>query len=138
MEQEHFGKILHQISTNNLKQVNHLLKDYDLSMTQGIALVWLEEAEGQELSIKTMEKLFETSQPTTLGVINRLEQKNLVSTHITEKRTKMVKITDHGLNMTTIIKECIEAVEAIVFKDFTQGERILFMELLHKVKLNIS
>lgn len=138
MEEEHFGKILHQISINNQKLVNHQLKDLDLSMTQGIALVWLDEAEEKELSIKTLEKMFETSQPTTLGVINRLEQKQLVSTQITQKRTKMVKITDDGLNMIVSIKKCLDEAEEIIFKDFTEGEKTLFMELLHKAKNNIS
>lgn len=138
MEQEHLGKILHQISLNNQKQVNHRLKDLDLSMTQGIALIWLDEAEEKELSIKTLEKLFETAQPTTLGVINRLEEKNLVTTHLTEKRTKMVKITEEGLNLVESIKVRIEEVDNMFFSNFSLGERTLFLELLQKAKNNIG
>lgn len=138
MEQEPLGKILHQISINNQKQVNQRMKDLDLSMTQGIALLWLEEAEGHELPIKTLEKMYETAQPTTLGVINRLEQKNLVSSYITDKRKKMVKITPEGLNIVESIRERINAVEEIFFHNFSIGEHTIFMELLQKAKVNIS
>lgn len=138
MKQEHLGKILHQISINNQKEINNRLKELDLSMTQGIALIWLEEAEGHELAIKAMETMFETSQPTTLGVINRLEQKNLVSTYITDKRTKMVKITENGLGMIDNIKECIHEVQQLFFQNFTPGEQAIFMELLQKGKYNLS
>lgn len=138
MEKEHLGKILHQIVIMNQKQVNLRLKKLDLSMTQGITLIWLDEAEGHELPIKSIEKMSETAQPTTLGVINRLEQKNLVTTYLTDKRKKMVKITDEGLGIIGSIRECIDDVEKVIFQDFTDGEYTLFMELMQKAKKNIS
>ncbi|MFI3254201.1 MAG: MarR family transcriptional regulator [Eubacteriales bacterium] len=131
------GKILHQIGIMNLKQINHRLNQFDLSMAQGLVLIFLEEAEGHELAIKTLEKMSETSQPTMLGVINRLEQKNFVSTHLSIKRKKMVKITKDGLNTIPKIKDCIEEVEKIFFYDFSQGEHTIFMELLQKSKNNL-
>lgn len=138
MEQEALGKILHQIRLNNQKQVNHQMKDLDLSMTQSIGLLWLDEADGNELPIKTMEKMYETAQPTTLGVINRLEQKNLVTTYLTEKRKKMVKITPEGLELVGSIRQRIEQVESTYFHNFSSGERTIFLELLQKLKQNIS
>lgn len=137
MKTEHLGKTLHQLGTMNQTQVNLRLKKLDLSMTQGIALIWLEETPDHELPIKTLEKMFETAQPTTLGVINRLEQKNLVTTHLSGKRKKIVKITENGLNIVEDIKECIEEVEALFFRNFTIGEHAIFMELLQKAKNNI-
>lgn len=137
MEREHLGKTLHQIGIMNLKEINNRLKKSDLSMAQGLVLLFLQEAEGHELPIKTLEKMSETAQPTMLGVINRLEQKNFVQSHLTEKRKKMVKITEDGLNAIPSIKECIEEVEKIFFHDFTAGEHAMFMELLHRAKNNL-
>ncbi len=131
------GKTLKLIDIHMHKQVNTRLKELDLSMTQGLALIWLEESDTKELPIKSLEKMFETSQPTTLGVINRLEEKSLVTTYITQKRTKNVKITEEGLYMVTSIKKYIKEGEDLFFKDFTSGEKTIFLELLHKAKRNI-
>ncbi|MFI3230068.1 MAG: hypothetical protein R3Y29_00760 [bacterium] len=137
MELDKLGVIIKIINTNLHKQVNNRLKDIDLSITQGIALICLDEAENKELPIKALEKIFETAQPTTLGVINRLEQKNLVTTHLTQQRTKIVKITEEGCGMIEGIKIHIKEVEKLFFKDFTEGEKILLLELLEKAKNNI-
>ncbi len=137
MELDNLGVIIKIINTNLHKQVNNRLKDVDLSVTQGIALICLDEAENKELPIKALEKIFETAQPTTLGVINRLEQKNLVTTHLTQQRTKIVKITEEGCGMIEGIKLNIREVEKLFFKDFTDGEKVLFLELLERAKNNI-
>lgn len=137
MKYEHLGKTLHQLGIMKLKEINNRLKKFDLTMAQGLVLIFLQESDGHELPIKTLEKMSETSQPTTLGVINRLEQKEFINTYLTKKRQKMVKITDYGLNMIPNINECIKEVEEIFFNDFTHGEHAIFMELLHKAKNNI-
>lgn len=137
MELDNLGVIIKTINTNLHKQVNNRLKEIDLSVTQGIALICLDEAENKELPIKALEKIFETAQSTTLGVINRLEQKNLVTTHLTQQRTKIVKITEEGCSMISIIKLNIKDVEELFFKDFTKGEKALCLELLEKAKNNI-
>lgn len=137
MEIAKLGKTLKLMDTCMHKQVNYRLKEIDLSMTQGLALIWLSEAEEKELSIKTLEKMFQTAQPTTLGVVNRLEEKNLVDTYITQKRTKAVKITDDGLCIVETIKNYIFEVENLFFNNFTTGEKTIFLELLNKAKENI-
>lgn len=137
MEYEHLGKMLHQIGIMNIKQINQRLKKSDLSMAQGLVLIFLQEADGHELAIKILEKMAETSQPTMLGVINRLEQKQFVTTHLTEKRKKMVTLTEDGLNTIPYISECIQEVEKIFFQNFTVGEYAIFMELLQRTKNNI-
>lgn len=138
MQNEHLGKILHQISTMNKKQINHKLKQLDLSMSQGLALTWLEEAPNHKLTVKELEKMFETAQPTTLGVINRLEQKGLITTSLSNKRQKVVEITQEGLDMVPPIRGFIQEVEENIFYNFTNGEHAIFMELLRRAKNNIS
>lgn len=138
MELENLGKIIKIINTNMHKQLNNRLKELDLSITQGIALICLYEADNKELPIKSLEKIFETAQSTTLGVINRLEQKKLVTTYLTQQRTKIVKITDEGCEMISVIKVHIREVEKLFFKDFTIGEKTLFLEMLDRAKKNVS
>ncbi|MFI3200103.1 MAG: hypothetical protein R3Y54_01075 [Eubacteriales bacterium] len=137
MEGDKIGKTLKSINVSMEKQVNKTLKKMDLSLTQGLALIWLDESQEKELPIKFLEKMFGTAQSTTLGVVNRLEQKKLVSTEITQQRTKIVKITEEGLGIVEFIRQCAGEADELFFKDFTIGEKILFLELLQKAEQNI-
>lgn len=119
------------------KSLNKLLKDSDLSAVQGIVLVWLNDEETKELPIKAIEKRSVTSQPTTHGIINRLEQKGLVSSYLTQQRTKIVKITDDGLSLVGKIQEYIQIVDEMLFKGFTQEEIDLFLDFLKRAEDNI-
>lgn len=138
MENDGLGKVLKNISFGIEKSMNNKLRADELSSTQSLVLVWLNEAENHELSIKIIEKNFGTAQSTTLGVINRLEQKGLISTYLTQQRTKNVKITDDGLSLVESIKEYISDTETELLVGFTLGEKILFMELLKRAENNIS
>lgn len=138
MENDGLGKVLKNISFGIEKSMNNKLRADELSSTQSLVLVWLNEAENHELSIKIIEKNFGTAQSTTLGVINRLEQKGLISTYLTQQRTKNVKITDDGLSLVESIKEYISDTETELLVGFTLGEKMLFMELLKRAENNIS
>lgn len=137
MEKVKVGKMLKNLNANFDKQANNRLKDMGLSVTQGIGLVWLSEADDNQLAIKDLEKKFGTSQPTTLGVISRLEQKGLVETYLTQQRTKMVKISSAGTELIEDIRKNLEAVDQQFFKGFSEGEKILFIEMLNRVGENI-
>lgn len=132
------GKSFKIISDTMHKILNKKLKDKDLSATQGIVLVWLNEENSKELPIKVIEKRFSTSQPTTLGVINRLEQKNLVSTYLTQQRTKVVKITTDGLALVQIVETYIDEVDKQLFQGFNDEEKDLFLVFLQKAEGNLK
>ncbi len=119
------------------KLANKMLKEKDLSVTQGIVLVWLEESKTGALPIKTIEKRFGTAQSTTLGVVNRLEQKHLVTSHVNEQHIKIVTLTDAGRALVPSAKDCFVQADSSVFEGFTLGERALFVELLQKAEKNL-
>lgn len=137
MEDTKIGKLFKFLSFNFEKNLNKRLKEKDLSGTQGLVLIWLVDEESKELPIKTIEKKFQTAQSTTLGVINRLEKKELVSTYLTSQRTKIVKITDKGLDLVSCMITYIAEVDEIIFNGFTNGEKIIFIELLKKAENNL-
>lgn len=125
------------LSVNLEKILNNQLREFDLSITQGLVLFWLDETETGELPIKTIEKRYGTAQSTTLGIINRLEQKKLITTYLSEHRTKMVRIAPKSTELVSIIRPQIKAAEEQVFCGFTHGERLMFIELLRKVECNL-
>lgn len=125
------------LSANLEKIVNKKLKEKDLSITQGLVLLWLNEESSNQLPIKTIEKKFGTAQSTTLGVINRLEQKKLVATCLSEHRTKIVKMTQDGLALVAFIETYVEAADDMVLDGFSCGEKMLFFELLKRAEHNL-
>lgn len=131
------GKSFKFLSAGIEKVANRMLKEVDLSMAQSIALIWLGEAEGHELPIKVIERRFGKAQSTTLGIINRLEQKGLVSTCLREHKTKHVTITPQGLALVDIICTSMRTADELLFEGFTPGERMLFIELLRKAEGNL-
>lgn len=132
------GKVFRIISDTMHKILNKKLKDKDLSVTQGIVLVWLNEEESKELPIKTVEKRFSTAQSTTLGIINRLEQKKLVTTYLTQQRTKIVQITDEGLSLVKIIETYMREVDKQLFQEFNDDEKDLFLDFLNRAEYNMK
>lgn len=134
MEKIKIGKSFKFISSSLDKIINKNLRDRGLSATQGIVLVWLNDEKTNELPIKTIEKRFGTAQSTTLGVINRLEQKGLITTHLSEQRSKIAKITPAGRELIDFVIEQIKAAEDMMVEDFTQGEKALFFELIRKAE----
>lgn len=83
-----------------------------------------------------LKEKFGTAQSTTLGIINRLEQKGLVTTCLTQQRTKSVKITQSGEELLPPIEECIAKADELMMTGFTQGERTLFIEFLTRAENN--
>lgn len=137
MEEIRTGKSFKIISDTMEKCLNKALKNEEVSASQGIMLVWLSEEESNELPIKAIEKLSATSQPTTLGVINRLEQKGFVTTYLTQQRTKIVKITEKGLSLVKIIEEHIHKIDEILFEGFDNKEKEMFFDFLERATTNI-
>lgn len=137
MEKIKLCKSFKFLGSNLDKLLNNRLREHDISITQGLALIWLAEEETGQLPIKTLEKMYGTAQSTTLGVINRLEQKNLVTTNLSEQRTKIVCVTEDGRKFVSIIEKYAMEVDELMFLDFSLGERLLFIELLNRAENNI-
>lgn len=137
MENQKLGKTFKFLSYSIEKIVNKKLKEKDLSITQGIVLLWLNDESEKELPIKSIEKKFGKAQSTTLGIINRLEDKALVTSTLNESRSKIIKITEKGLNLVDEIEEYIIETDDITLSGFSEGEKMIFLELLRKAEKNL-
>ncbi len=138
MNEVKIGKIIKYISTNLEKKANNLLKEQDLSLSQGLVLIWLSEAEGEELPIKKIERKFGTAQSTTYGIVNRLVNKGYVECHSINSKTKIVKLCKEGAEKVNFIRACVQSSEVEMFAGFTQGERAIFTEFLLRAEKNLN
>ena len=82
------GTLLKQIHDIMEKNANNVLREQNLTISQSGVLVLLDEKEGKTASFKELEKDFGVSQPTMVGILNRLVQKDLEKTNLEKTRRK--------------------------------------------------
>ncbi len=136
MKEVKLGKVIKYISTNLEKRANNLLKEEDLSLSQGLLLIWLDDTKEKELPIKEIEKKFGSAQSTTYGIVNRLENKGFIETYSINSKIKIVKLCDAGSKKIEFIKDSILLSEKDFFTGFTDDEKNMFIELLIKAENN--
>lgn len=125
-----------QINDAIEKYANSKLRENDLSLTQSAVLIELNETEDGIRSLKWLERRFNVAQPTMLGIVNRLEQKGLVTTFQSpdDKRMKIVRLTETGREKCACGYTYMNKTEYYLLKALTEEERQEFKRLLEKIK----
>ncbi len=80
------------------RKANADLEQMDLTLAQHHTLVFLVLRKDHTAELKEIEREFKVSQPTVAGIAQRLEAKGYVESvrHPTDKRVKMLRLTDQG------------------------------------------
>lgn len=122
------------------KHVNNQLKKKGLTFSQMNVLIQLMETSEKKLSFKELEKRLTLAQSTTVGLISRLEQKELVSVSEDkeDKRIKFVAITDLGMAYCNDAKTEMEQMEDKLLSSLTEKEKNTFYLLLEKVNEDLG
>ena len=130
------GALLKQIHDIMEKNANNVLREQDLTISQSGVLVLLDEKEGKTASFKDLEKEFGVSQPTMVGILNRLVQKGLVEvlTDSEDKRIRKAHLTQKGADKCKEGYKHMNSAEDQLLKSLTDDEKAEFNRLLLKVK----
>ena len=130
------GTLLKQIHDIMEKNANNVLREQDLTISQSGVLVLLDEKEGKTASFKELEKDFGVSQPTMVGILNRLVQKDLVEvlTDSEDKRIRKAHLTQKGADKCKEGYKHMNSAEEQLLKSLTDDEKIEFNRLLLKVR----
>ncbi len=117
------------------RDCNNALRTVGLTLSQLTVLYQLEASPNGELPLKELEKQLQVAQPTAAGIITRLEQKGFAEGYGsgTDKRIKIVRITDSGRACFAQSLIHAEEAEARLLSGLTEEEQILFNRLLKKV-----
>ena len=118
------------------KNANNVLREQELTISQSGVLVLLDEKEGKTASFKELEKDFGVSQPTMVGILNRLVQKDFVEvlTDSEDKRIKKAHLTQKGADKCAEGYKHMNSAEEQLLKSLTDDEKIEFNRLLLKVR----
>ena len=128
------GPVLKQLTDVLTKQVNNELREEGLTMSQMRVLVILDEKQNKTASMKDIEKELAVAQPTTAGIIRRIEEKGLIIylSDPENKRAKWIQLTEAGKEKCRIAYGHMEATEKKLRSGMTEEEGKKFFELLKK------
>lgn len=134
------GFYIKQIHDRLEKRANNAMRAGGLTMMQLTVLLRLQQAEGKQLSMKELERLFGVAQSTVAGIVSRLEQKGFVEAlgDASDKRVKLVHITPTGEGCCAEAALHKDKTEHMLLLGFTDKERDTFAELLKKALNNIG
>ena len=126
------GTLLKQIHDIMEKNANNILREQELTISQSGVLVLLDEKEGKTASFKELEKEFGVSQPTMVGILNRLVQKDFVEvlTDSEDKRIRKAHLTQKGADKCKEGYKHMNSAEEQLLKSLTDDEKIEFNRLL--------
>ncbi len=117
------------------KRADETMRELDVTFTQHHVLVYLVHCENNTSTLKAIEKEFKVSQATMAGIVIRLEEKGMVESYTlpSDKRIKMVTLTEKGLAVCKRSRElCIMAEEKIK-SIYTEEEMNNFIEYLNRL-----
>ena len=134
------GPLFKQIHDRLEKQSNNTLRSKDLTMMQVSVLLTLQNADGQQLSMKELERYFGVAQSTVAGIVSRLEQKGFVEAFgdAADKRIKRVHITAAGKQCCAEAADEMEKAEENLLQGFSDEERETLYHLLTRVANNLK
>ena len=130
------GTLLKQIHDIMEKNANNILREQELTISQSGVLVLLDEKEGKTASFKDLEKDFGVSQPTMVGILNRLVQKDFVEvlTDSEDKRIRKAHLTQKGADKCKEGYKHMGLAEERLLKSLTDDEKVEFNRLLLKIR----
>ena len=114
---------------------NKHLQGYNLTQSQMNVLLYLKHHEDSVVTQRDLEAGLRLKNPTITGILNRLEDKNLITreTNLKDRRSKIIKMTDKSKKVVQETYIHLEELESYIFKDFSEEEKEELVVLLDKV-----
>ena len=130
------GRLIKQIHDEIQKTVNNALRSQDMTLSQLEALLELDQAPENQLSLQELERRLHIAQSTTAGIIMRLEQKGFVEGFgdSGDRRIKLVRLTPAGADCLILAQGSRTEIEGKLLSGLTETERHIFFTLLKKVR----
>ncbi len=118
------------------KETNTLLAQEDITFSQGPIIHVLSRSPNYTASLKHLEKKINLAQSTIVGLVSRLEAKQFVKTYPdpTDKRAKVVTLTEKGINIADTLHQHISNLEQEFLAVLSDEEKEVFIRLITKLE----
>ncbi|MCD7981158.1 MAG: MarR family winged helix-turn-helix transcriptional regulator [Clostridiales bacterium] len=122
------------------KDMNHDLMQYGITCSQARVIFVLYDSPNGILSMKELEKRFQVTQQTMLGIVKRLENKNLVErcSEPQDTRTKRIRLTADGAALGENVCKSFCQTQVKIDQALTEKEQDTLRVLLNKLYISIA
>lgn len=134
------GILFKRINNTFEAEINNVLKSDDITKVQCDVLLYLGRHLDKEISQRDIEKYLGISNPTVSGILDRLENKELVERVVSKKdaRYKHIVQTNKAKLLISKIVSHLDAKERQLCVGLSEEEEANLQYLLEKVLKNIS
>ncbi|AOT70338.1 MarR family winged helix-turn-helix transcriptional regulator [Geosporobacter ferrireducens] len=122
------------------RKSNQKLKLFDLTLSQGRVLAYLNERKGLKTSQKDIEDYLEVAHPTVVGILKRLESKGFITSEFDaeDKRVKNVYLTQNEASVHRAMCEFKIQMEQKLLQGLTDTQVEELLYLLNLIYENIQ
>lgn len=134
------------IILTHVKTIEHLAKrignahlnEIGLTQSQGDIIIFLASEPEKKIHQRDIERALNYSNPTITGLLNRLEQKGLItrSVDVNDSRVRVISLTDAALSIIEEIHRSIQETEKLLLEGFTKEEIELLAPLMARIAKN--
>ena len=136
---EHFGALFGYCDHQVHKLMGKLLKRYDVSPMQCRTLMFLHDAE-DSVNQKTLERHLMIKPSTVNGIVDRLEEKDLVRRTVSasDGRCRLLALTEAGEQFHDGFQKVQQQVNERLERGFSQEEKAVFTDFLLRAARNLA
>jgi DNA-binding MarR family transcriptional regulator len=136
----HIGPLLGYCSTLCRMNMDKLMSEYGMTQTQTHVMLYLAKGGGREITQSDIERTFHIKASTVNGIVNRLEEKELVERAAgkNDGRCRSIKLTKKGVEMYEVFRAGARANERKITSGFTKEEKDALASLLGRVVNNLG
>lgn len=131
------GLLIHHLHLIQRQMLNQVFEELDLTSSQAFTLIHVIKSHRKNLLIcqKDIEKAMEISNPTVTGILNRLEQKELIQRVPGKKdaRIRNIIVTQKALELDKILQKKFQEVEKSLVSSLDDEQQHIFHEMLQKI-----
>lgn len=133
------GKLIKILSISFEKEFNKIVSSFGLTASQSMVLFYLYKNKNIDVNPVDLEKFFEFSHVTILGILKRLEEKEFITIErsLKDQRYRIVKITEKGLDTESEIKKSLKTVAERMNKGISKEEQDIFASTAIKMIENL-
>ena len=138
--QKHAGMYFKKISERLEKKANGRSCKREITFAQGKVLWFLRQREGEDVTLRDIERFLDCSHATVSGLVSRLEEKGFVALeqNAADKRAKTVRRTEKAELRFLEMQEHRNLMEKTLLKGFSKEESEALLSYLERIYTNLE
>jgi len=134
------GFYFKKIHDSFVKTANAELKNWDLTFSQMEFLIYLLDHSTDKVTHKNFEQHFNLKHPTVIGILKRLEKKELIEVTINkdDRRSRIINTTEKADEIERVLTELKSGFDELITQGLSEVEIQLLSQLLCKVYQNVE